>query len=53
MEQKEKQEKQETRQPYVAPWCERIELEVEDSVLVSGSDQDFPDSAQFLRGGRD
>ena len=51
MEQKEKQEQQETKQPYEVPRCEWIELVVENCVLMPGnSGQINPDVNSFREG---
>lgn len=52
MEQKEKQEQQETRQPYETPRCEWIELEVEQPLALSDGGEVNPDLKSF-RVGRD
>ncbi len=48
----EPKEQQETRQLYEAPWCEWIELEVENGVLYGDSGQITPGSESY-RVGRD
>lgn len=52
MEQKEKQEQQEAKQPYEAPRCEWIELEVEQPLALSEGGQGGPGFGSF-RVGRD
>ena len=52
MEQKEKQEQQEMKQPYEVPRCECIELEVEQPLAASDGGAVNPDLKSF-RVGRD
>ncbi len=49
MEQKEKQEQQETKQPYEAPRCEWIELEVELPLALSDGGNTNPISPRVGR----
>ena len=52
MEQKEKQEQQETKQPYEAPRCEWIKLEVEQPMLALIDDVKPGPGFESFRGGR-